>query len=150
MARLAREGSHSLRIRQLAVDLTNSLPSKDFEGETYAIFNYVKGVTRYVHDIRDIDTLHEAATILDIKAGDCDDMSILLAALLLAIGHELQFIALSQHPPQWSHVWLRDLTSGKPLDLDATEALPFGQHVPYGPGSKVMTYDVDALPSLFA
>jgi hypothetical protein len=144
MALLARQGSHAMPVRQLALDLTKDLASKDFEGETRNLFAYVSGIFRYVHDIRDADTLHDAATLLRQGAGDCDDLSVILAALLLSIGHDLQFIALAQDGKNWSHVWLRDLTSGRALDLDATEALPFGQAPAIGPVAKVMTYDVDA------
>lgn len=146
MARLAREGSHDMRVRQLALDLTKNLPGKDWEGETKAIFDYVMSSFRYVRDIRDIDTLHMADTLLDTQAGDCDDLSIILASLLLSIGHDLQFVALSPAKGEWSHVWLRDLTSDRALDLDATLELPFGKAPPLPAGAEVMTYDIDALP----
>jgi transglutaminase-like putative cysteine protease len=74
--------------------------------------------------------LHHAETILEIGAGDCDDKAILLAALLLSIGHTPQFIAVAFQLDNYSHVWVRDYVRGKWLDLEGTEPIECGNRIP--------------------
>lgn len=131
MAELATAGAENIRVRNLAVDLTNRLPQKDFRGEACVLLEYVRDRIRYVRDIRDVETLHTVDAILDIGAGDCDDKAILLAALLLSIGHSPQFIAVAFQPDKYSHVWVRDFIRGKWIDLEATEPIECGNRIPH-------------------
>lgn len=137
MARLAREGSRRIEIRNLAVELTTrgfgsaaGLRQKDFLGEARRLSDWVRDHIRYVGDIEDVETIADPVSILRIGAGDCDDKATLLAALLLSIGHTPRFVALAQQPGQFNHVWVQDLVDGRWIDLETTEPLPFGKSVP--------------------
>ena len=130
MARLAREGSKSIRIRSTAVELTRRLVQKDYVAEARTCLEYVRDRIRYVRDIYDVETLHHAETILETGSGDCDDKAILLAALLRSVGHPVRFIAISHVPGLYSHVWTQSLAYGRWIDLEATEPIEFGQSVP--------------------
>lgn len=130
MATLARQGGRNIRVRQLGVQLTNNLLQKDYMAEACACNAYCRDYIRYVRDIRDVETLHDCNRILDNKAGDCDDKSILLAALLHSIGHTVQFIAVAFQPDNYSHVWVQDLIRGKWVDLDPTEPIECGNRIP--------------------
>ena len=71
-----------LPVRNLAVQITSGVAGKDWRGEVQAIQDWVKSNIRYVRDIRDVETLHTPDVILQIRAGDCDDQSALVAILL--------------------------------------------------------------------
>jgi transglutaminase-like putative cysteine protease len=124
-------------VRNLAVSLTTEgfnngtgLKQKDFRGEASRLLTYVRDNIRYVGDIRDIEVLHDPETLLRTGAGDCDDKAILLAALLLSIGHQPRFVAVAFEPDAYSHVWLQDLIYGEWLDLEPTEPIACGQSIP--------------------
>lgn len=151
MRQLARTGSQSPTIRGLALELTSKgfgsaagLPQKDFSGEARRLFEYVRDKIRYIKDIDGVETLHPAEWVLRQAAGDCDDKSILLSALLLSIGHTPRFIAVAFEPDQFSHVWVQDYLNDRWVDLEATETLPFGRSIPLRDAVKTITLDVFA------
>lgn len=76
-----------------------------------------------------METVHTPEAMLQIKQGDCDDMSILIAALLLSIGIKCQFVALDQGKG-FVHVWTAAKIGAKWIHMDATEPYQIGQHVP--------------------
>lgn len=150
MARLAREGSRRIEVRNLAVEITtrgfltgSGLRQKDFAGEARRLCDFVRDHIRYVRDIADVETLHDPVTLLQIGAGDCDDKAILLAALLLSIGHDrVRFIAMAQAPGQYGHVWVQDCIGGRWIDLETTEPIPYGASVPTDDAVSFLTRDV--------
>lgn len=119
-----------MAVRNEAVNLTRQLRQKDFVGEARALFLFCRDRIRYVRDIRSVETLHTADTLLKIRCGDCDDKSILLAALLESIGHQARFVAVAQIPGQFCHVWTQVWLNGSWVDLETTEPLEFGQRIP--------------------
>lgn len=100
---------------------------------------------RYVMDPEGTEFLHPADWVLKLKAGDCDDKAILLAALLLSIGHTPRFKAVAFAPEVFSHVWVQDSWPGSGwVDLEPTEPLPFGKAVPLTDAVSIMTLDLAA------
>lgn len=125
------------------MQLTNGLDQKDYAGEACACLGYCRDSIRYVRDILDVETLHTAETVMDLGAGDCDDKAILLASLLLSIGHPgVRFVALSLEPGQFCHVWVQDYVEGGWIDLEPTEAVPCGVRVPAAGALEYLTCDV--------
>lgn len=117
-------------IRNQAVTLTKGIAQKDYASEARACLEYVRDRIRYVRDIRGVETLHDPVTLLRIGSGDCDDKSILLASLLLSIGHKVRFVAVSFAPGQFSHVWVQVNCYGRWIDLEPTEPIQFGERIP--------------------
>ena len=72
-----------MQIRELAVQLVRRAPPKDWQREIEALFNFVRNNVRYVRDIHAVETVQTPAKTLEFRAGDCDDMVTLLAAMLL-------------------------------------------------------------------
>ena len=142
-----------MKVRQKAVELTtdgfmtgSGLRQKDFDGEARRLLEFVRDDIRYGRDIADVETLHDAVTILDQGAGDCDDKCILLAALLLSIGFDrLRFIAVAFEPDLFSHVWLQVVTDpdrGGWVDLEPTEPIQYGQSIPTRDVVEYVTQDI--------
>lgn len=136
-------------VRKLAVELTTAgfmqgtgLKQKDFAGEAERCLTFVRDGIRYVRDIEGVETLHDAVTVLRMGAGDCDDKAILLAAMLLSIGHQVRYIAVAFQPDAFEHVWLQDYINGKWVDLEPTEPIPFGQSIPTDKVRATLTQDI--------
>jgi hypothetical protein len=95
MKKMARERSRHPKIRQLALRIVSGagVQSQNYYDEARAIGEYVQKKVRYVRDINGVETVHDPLTIIDQIVrkeahGDCDDMSLLAATLLLSIGHQ--------------------------------------------------------------
>lgn len=137
MRLLTIDGKKRPAIRELAACLVEDLPPKDYLGEVHALWLFVLEQIRYLRDTCDVEVLHYAEQVLERGQGDCDDKSILLAAMLEAIGHPTRFVAVGFQTGWLSHVIVETLMGDNPADdnswfpLDATEARPFGWTPPY-------------------
>lgn len=79
-----------------------------------------------MRDIRGVETLHTPEVLLKQQAGDCDDKSVLLAALLESIGHVTRFVAVGFLPGVYSHVLVEVLLGGEWVPLETTEPVEVG------------------------
>ena len=131
MAQLVRQGRTDIRIRELAVQLVGWIPPKHWRHEVEALFNFVRNNIRYVRDIHQVETVATPVKTLEYSAGDCDDMVVLLSALLEAIGYETRFVAMGLQPGHFQHVFLEArLPSGEWMALDPTEPVKAGWRPP--------------------
>ena len=121
MKKLAVEGKRSLKVRMLALSIVAGLRSKDFVGEIKAVHAWMRNNIRYVKDILDVETLHTADKMLEIRQGDCDDHSILIASLLGSIGYPTRFVAIAMRPGQFSHVYTEVQLNKKWIAVETTE-----------------------------
>lgn len=138
MIRLATQGGALPAVRMLAERIVRRTPARDWRGETAAVRAWVARHLRYTRDGLQVETLKTPEHMLEeIRRtgkflGDCDDASILAAALLLSIGHQPAFLLLGRgNVPH--HVAVFDRTVGQVVD-------PTGE--PRGPYSFRRTYDV--------
>lgn len=130
MAKLAREGKKTLPVRLAAQQIVQSLPQQDWLGEVNALHEFVRDRIRYVRDIRGVETLQQPERTLQLKSGDCDDKSMLLASLLEAIGHRARFHAIGFQPGKYSHVYTETLIGKRWLPLETTEPWEAGRTPP--------------------
>ncbi len=142
MRDLAREGARSAEIRTLAVRQVSGYQQKDYRGEACSLLSFVRDHIRYVRDTRGVEILQTPSVTLNIGGGDCDDKSILLAALLTSIGHRVQFIAVSFMQDMFSHVWVRTNINGQWVDLEPTEPISCGERIPSKGAVEHITLDV--------
>lgn len=127
MRRLVNQYKRAPQIRELALDLTSQLRPKDWAGEIKAVFEFVRDQIRYTRDIRGMETLQIPPVTLDLSAGDCDDKSTLLAALLESIGHPTRFVAVGYTVPKaYSHVYVETKLGPRWVALDATMPVDVG------------------------
>jgi len=146
MQRVARERSRHPLVRDLALKilLYYKVPSQHYRDEALAIGDWVKKKVRYVRDIKDVETLHDPLTIIDqikrgVAQGDCDDMALLIASLLLSIGHAPYFKAIKYKKgfPSLQHIYVvvfernQGETAKTQIALDAImKTKPIGYEVP--------------------
>lgn len=106
--------SHPL-VRELALNILShhNVPSHDYAKEALAIGKYVKHKVRYVRDIAGMEQLHDPLTMIDqirrgTSQGDCDDMSLLVATLLLSIGHKpfFRIVRYKSNTGPFQHIYV--------------------------------------------
>lgn len=124
MRHLAVEAQNDLQMRELAERLTAGLWPNDYVSEYAAALNWVRRHIRYLRDPVSIEQVATPRATLERRCGDCDDMAVLLAALVGHLGGQSRFVAgafkAHQGRPILSHVWCeaKDPTSGAWVTLD--------------------------------
>jgi hypothetical protein len=126
---LIRAGAKDFYVRQRAIDILLARPvrPKDYLGEIKALFEWVQRNVRYTKDPYRVEVLHTARRMLELRAGDCDDMAILLGAMLEAIGHPVRLVVTGPDPLRrrlFTHVYLEVYLKGRWIPLDATMPFP--------------------------
>lgn len=130
MADLVNQSKKTPHIREFARSYVQDLSQKDIYGEVKRLFLFVRDNIRYIKDIRGIETLHTPEKILEQKAGDCDDKSVLIAALLESIGYECRFVAVAFKSNNFTHVFTQVKLRGKWISLETTEPWAMGKAAP--------------------
>jgi transglutaminase-like putative cysteine protease len=130
MTNYVREYKKSPELRRLSNLLTQNLRDKDFRGEAGLIFDFVQNDIRYLLDIADVETLQTPIVTLENRAGDCDDKSTLLAAMLESIGHKTRFVAAGFGGRDIEHVFVETRIGQDWIACDATEPYPMGWEPP--------------------
>lgn len=118
MAELARTGSHSFEIRNLATRITAHVPSKSPAAELRALYNWVRDNIRYRYDPVELEWLQSPARTVAEGAGDCDDQATLLAALAGSLGHRWRFRTVGERPDMQKHVQAQAFDGTQWVDLD--------------------------------
>ncbi len=135
MARLIREGAKDFYVRQKAIQIFRErrVRPKDRLGEVCALFEWVHDNVRYTRDIFRVELLHSARRMLELQAGDCDDMTIVLGAMLISTGHPVR-LALAgfrpNKPHSYSHVYPEVNVGGRWIAIDASTDRPVGWSPP--------------------
>jgi len=111
-------------IRQ-AKDIVAGVPSFDDAAEVAALYHWVYSHIKFRKDPVNKEALYPPAELLKIRAGDCDDIAMLLATLVMAIGYPARLVTVSanpQAPDQFSHVYIEAHVAGRWVPLDAARA----------------------------
>jgi transglutaminase-like putative cysteine protease len=88
------------------MDRTLTIAGKNYPAEVLAIHRWVQNNIRYTRDSVGQETVQTPEhTAFVNQAGDCDDFSVLEAALLGALGHPTRFITIGYSPKAFSHLY---------------------------------------------
>lgn len=126
MSSFVRDGKTKSAVRETAFRLIADCSPKDYSCEVRKIHAFVRDNIRYVQDIADVETVASPEKTLEYRAGDCDDKSVLLAALLESIGHKTRFIAIGFEPNVFAHVYVETLIGRRWIPLETTEDVEAG------------------------
>lgn len=149
---LIKQGAKDFRVRQTAIDILmqRGVQPKDYLGEIEALFEWVQRNIRYTKDTFRLEVLHAARRMLELRAGDCDDFSILLGAMLEAIGHPVRLVITGPDPQRhdlFSHIYIEAWCKGRWIVLDATMPHPMG----WAPATSVRkVIPIDRRPTMMA
>lgn len=114
------------RVRRLALDLVASLPPRSWQMEVAALHEFVRDSIRYVKDPAGVELVATPDRTLETRAGDCDDKSTLLAALLESIGHPARFKAIGLNGGPFSHVYVETKIGESWVPLETIIPRPMG------------------------
>jgi transglutaminase-like putative cysteine protease len=127
MQTFAQQGSKDLGVREAAIGAVRAAgaPEHDPAAQLEALHRFVRDQILFIGDIAGVETLQSPSYTLRMRAGDCDDRAVLLAALARSIGvpAELRFKAIAANPTQpgtFSHVYVVARVSGQDIALDPT------------------------------
>lgn len=130
MRGLVRDGKKNYRVRDAALSLMANALQKDYLEEIRRIHHFVQNEIRYVRDINGVETLQTPEKTLELRAGDCDDKSMLAAAMLESIGHPTRFVAVGRDRENFEHVYVESKYGSRWLALECTEPVKLGWRVP--------------------
>lgn len=105
---------------------------KDYLGEIRALYEFVRDEIPYRRDAAFLDTFVTAERqiqdyLFGSPSGDCDDKAILLASLLLSVGHVPRFVLTNSYlGAKYSHIFVEVLFQGKWICLETTESVEMG------------------------
>jgi hypothetical protein len=122
---LIRQGARDFQVRQTAIAILRQrgVRAKDYLGEIKALFEWVQQHIRYTRDPFRVEVLHSPRRMLQLRAGDCDDVSIVLGAMLESIGHSVRLVLTGTDPlapDRFTHIYVEAFHRGRWLPLDAT------------------------------
>ncbi len=131
IGRLIEEGAKDFCVRQKAIEIFRrcGVRPKDRWGEVRALFEWVRNNIRYTRDIFGVETLHTAQRMLELRAGDCDDMTILLGAMLKSTGYPVRLCLAGferRFPHLYSHIYPEVRIGRRWVAIDATVRHPIG------------------------
>jgi len=107
MIRFAMDDSTSDTVLALRNLICNGLTSGDYASEALACNYWVHQNIRYIKDPILAEYVRDSKRLLESRSGDCDDMAVLLAALLMACGNRCSFVLASFNgAPHPSHVFV--------------------------------------------
>jgi len=120
-------------INRAAIRILQSynVPQYDQHAAAQAIWMWVRQHIRYVQDPVGKETVRPANVILEVGAGDCDDINgVLIPSLLGTIGIPARgvTVAASQNSSDFSHIYAEAWIDGQWIPMDAARAnVSFGQ-----------------------
>jgi Transglutaminase-like superfamily len=125
------EGAKDFAVRRRVVEIlmAQRVRARDYLGEIKALFEWVQRNIRYTRDPHRVELLHSARRMLELRAGDCDDMTILLGAMLQSIGHPIRIVVVGPNPRRphlFTHVYPEVRFRGRWIAVDATVPHPMG------------------------
>lgn len=120
-------GKRDPEIRELAVRIVSSCKGKDYRCEAETLHRWVQDNVRYIKDPLGVERFATANRTLQERAGDCDDSSITLSALLESIGHETRLIFIDGDlSGKFTHVISQVKVGDTWYWMETTKKVPFG------------------------
>lgn len=114
MRKMVFAGQSDPVVRRWAEERIRRILPKDYLSELAAIYYAVCREMRYTRDPANTELIHHPALVIERRAGDCDDMAVLIRAATAAasVGNPVEFaiVGFKQHAPEsqrYTHVFAR-------------------------------------------
>lgn len=117
-----RAGKRDPQVQDYAADIIRNCPPKNWRCEIETLWRWVANNIRFTQDATDIEVIRDPLETINRGFGDCDDMSVLLAAFLESTGHRTRFVAGGREYGCYEHVWVETRCGNGWIPVDATEA----------------------------
>lgn len=115
-------------VRQKALDIfrEKGVPPRKWMPEIAALHSFVRDQIRYVRDPVGVELVSTPEATLAAGQGDCDDKSVLLAALLEATGHPARFTVVAFNGQPFSHVLVETKSGSRWIPAETIIYKPLG------------------------
>jgi transglutaminase-like putative cysteine protease len=110
-------------VRDLALSIIGNAA---YVGQVRALQLWVQQNIRYIRDPPDLELVQTPQKTLQWQAGDCDDQSVLIAALLTSIGHPCQFMAMGFGGGPLEHVLTRTKIGTQWVSVETIKPVALG------------------------
>jgi transglutaminase-like putative cysteine protease len=135
IATLISQGKRSPRIRRIAIEIVKRVQERDYLGEVKQLFEFTKQRIRFTRDPYGVESLEGAEETLELGAGDCDALTVLLSSLLGAVGYPIKLKVISTTGRGWNHIYpLVGIPPQRPqtwIPADASVKRPLGYQPPH-------------------
>lgn len=128
MRGLVDEALRDAVVLRQARDIVRSVPAFDDVSETQALYNWVRQHVRFTKDPVNKETLMKPGDLVrwiqknGSGSGDCDDISMLLGTLLMAVGYQARLMTVAAGGDEFSHVYVEGEVNGQWLPMDPARA----------------------------
>lgn len=104
LRRLVDGATKSLPLKEQALAIVRDcgVPSRDEEGQAIAIGRWVQENIYYVHE--GIEFFQKPSTTLRLRAGDCDDFTVLICSMLATLGIPSKLVLMKING-KWAHIF---------------------------------------------
>lgn len=118
MLELVERGKTDLTVQKIADAIVrkSGCAPRAYLCKAQAIYSFVKGYVRFERDPFGVEMLQEPLVTLKRRAGDCDDHSILVSAMLGSVGFPYAIKTIKadpRRPDEFSHVYAVVSVPGK-------------------------------------
>lgn len=120
-------------VRTLALSI---IGNSGYVGQVRAVQIWVQQNIRYIQDPPDVELVQTPQKTVQWRAGDCDDQSVLVAAMLQSIGHPSQFMAVGFGGGPLAHVLTRTKIGSQWVTVETIRPVGMG----YQPPNVTSTY----------
>ena len=118
MHKMVEEGLHDPATIAEARAIARTVPPRNSRAIAAQILNYVRRKIHYVKDPVGVELVGGTRWLRSVKAGDCDEMSILIGAYAAACGIPYRFVTLAvKDPAEWDHVYVQLQINGNQVEL---------------------------------
>lgn len=124
-------------VNRAAIEIIRSAGAQEYDSlaQIHALYNFAHSFY-FINDPVTKEALRPARELLQLRAGDCDDINaIVLPSLLGSVGFEVRLVTIaadSQQPEVFSHVYCEVFLDGVWMPLDAARpGATFGDAPPH-------------------
>ncbi len=122
MRQLVNDAKKDPVVNRAAVEVLRNTPQFNPAADAQAIFDFVKNNFRFVNDPIGTQALRPVRETLNLRAGNCANFSMLVAALGETVGYRSRFVTVAADPAdpsQFSHIYPELEINGEWLAVDA-------------------------------
>lgn len=117
--KFAYQGQGDVTVRRLVEEICKDITPNEYSYEALACYYWVCKNIRYIRDPLDVEFVKQPSVTLSTRTGDCDDISALLAAMLMCCGNRAALtVAAFGYPAVPSHIFASVMTPGGWVALD--------------------------------
>ena len=136
MRDLVLESDKHREVKLTAANIIKDVLPQDHKAQVEAIVSWVRKRIKYVRDIQGVEEVSAPHVLIaqvvksGVGYGDCDDFSVLLSALLRAVGFRTRLEALAVNQDMYNHARLAVYLNDEWISIEGTRPWAIGRRYP--------------------